>query len=192
MRLAILDRDGTINRESDDYIKCPEEWEPLPGSLEAIGRLNRGGWRVVVASNQSGLGRELFTPTDLFDVHEKMNRLLQTHGGHVDAFFFCPHHPEDDCPCRKPKTGLLREISQRFHTSLAGVPVIGDSRRDMEAALATGARPMLVLTGRGEDTRRELEQEDRLAEVEVHADLAAAANTLLAEYGEAVPAGEAH
>ena len=192
MRLAILDRDGTINRESDDYIKGPAEWEPLAGSLEAIGRLNRGGWRVVVASNQSGLGRGMFTPTDLFGIQEKMNRLLQSHGGHVEGFFFCPHHPDDSCPCRKPETGLLREISQRFHTSLAGVPVIGDSERDMKAALATGARPMLVLTGRGMAARRELEAQGELDQVEVHEDLAAAANILLAEYGEADPAGDSH
>ncbi len=184
MRLVILDRDGTINEDSDDFIKGPEEWHPLPGSLEAIGRLNRGGWRVVVATNQSGLGRELFTPSELFGIHEKMNRLLQTHGGHVDAIFFCPHHPDDDCECRKPRAGMLKEISQRFHTSLSGVPVIGDSRRDMDAAIRVNARPMLVLTGRGNSARTELEGDGLLDQVEVFDDLASAANALLSEYGE--------
>jgi len=185
MRLVILDRDGTINEESDDYIKSAEEWHALPGSLEAIARLNRGGWRVAVASNQSGLGRGYFTPSDLLGIHNKIQELLRTHGGEIDAFFFCPHHPDDGCECRKPKPGMLRDISKRFQTALKHVPVIGDTEKDVEAARAAGARPILVLTGRGEATRQVLEEQGRLDGVEIHDDLAAAANVLLSEHGEA-------
>lgn len=184
MRLVILDRDGTINEESDDYIKSAEEWHALPGSLEAIARLNRDGWRVVVASNQSGLGRGLFTPSELLGIHHKIQRLLRTHGGEIDGFFFCPHHPDDDCGCRKPRAGMLHDIGKRFQSSLAHVPVIGDAERDVEAARAAGARPILVLTGRGEATREKLEAEGRLEGVDVFPDLAAAANQLLEEHGE--------
>ncbi|MCP1728158.1 D-glycero-D-manno-heptose 1,7-bisphosphate phosphatase [Natronospira proteinivora] len=184
MRLVILDRDGTINEESDDYIKSAEEWHALPGSLEAIARLNRGGWRVVVASNQSGLGRGYFTPSDLLGVHQKIQALLKTHGGEIDAFFFCPHHPDDGCHCRKPKPGMLHDIGKRFQTALKHVPVIGDTEKDVEAARAAGARPILVLTGRGRATREQLEAEDRLSGIEVFDNLAAAANVLLSEHGE--------
>lgn len=184
MRLVILDRDGTINEESDDYIKSAEEWHALPGSLEAIARLNRGGWRVVVASNQSGLGRGIFNPSDLLGIHRKIQDLLRTHGGELDGFFFCPHHPDDDCQCRKPRPGMLIDISKRFQTSLANVPVIGDTEKDVNAARAAGARPMLVLTGRGRTTHRALEKSGELEGVELVADLAAAANRLLSEHGE--------
>ncbi|MDQ2069797.1 D-glycero-beta-D-manno-heptose 1,7-bisphosphate 7-phosphatase [Natronospira bacteriovora] len=184
MRLVILDRDGTINEESDDYIKSPEEWHALPGALEAIARLNRGGWRVVVASNQSGLGRGLFTPSDLLGIHHKIQGLLQTHGGEIDAFFFCPHHPDDACGCRKPAPGMLKDISKRFQTALSHVPMIGDSEKDVEVARNAGARPMLVLTGRGRETLERLRARNALDGVEVFDDLAAAANTLLAEHGE--------
>ncbi|MEA5446644.1 D-glycero-beta-D-manno-heptose 1,7-bisphosphate 7-phosphatase [Gammaproteobacteria bacterium AB-CW1] len=184
MRLVILDRDGTINEESDDYIKSPEECHMLPGSLEAIARLNRGGWRVAVASNQSGLGRSLFTPSDLLGIHNKIQSLLRGHGGEIDAFFFCPHHPDDACDCRKPRPGMLHDISRRFQTSLTHVPMIGDSEKDIDVARAAGARPILVLTGRGEETRERLERRGILEEVEVFEDLAAAANHLLGEHGE--------
>jgi D-glycero-D-manno-heptose 1,7-bisphosphate phosphatase len=184
MRLVILDRDGTINEESDDYIKSAEEWHALPGSLEAIARLNRGGWRVVVASNQSGLGRGLFSPADLLATHSKIQNLLRQHGGEVDAFFFCPHHPDDGCQCRKPAPGMLHDISKRFQTALSHVPMIGDSEKDVEVARNAGARPMLVLTGRGRETLEHLKNDGRLEGVEVFDDLAAAANALLAEHGE--------
>lgn len=185
MRLVILDRDGTINEESDDYIKSAEEWHALPGSLEAIARLNRGGWRVVVASNQSGLGRGLFSASDLLGIHNKIQSLLRQHGGEIDAFFFCPHHPDDQCHCRKPAPGMLHDIGKRFQTALTHVPMIGDSEKDVEVARNAGARPMLVLTGRGRDTLAKLKQKKQLAGVEVFDDLAAAANALLAEHGEA-------
>ena len=148
-RLVILDRDGVINEDSDHYIKSSEEWIPIPGSLEAIARLNHAGIQVVVATNQSGIGRGLFAPEDLNEMHAKFQRGLARLGGHVDGIFFCPHTPEDECECRKPAPGLLRSISLRFGLPLTAVPFIGDSKRDVDAALAAKARPVLVRTGKG-------------------------------------------
>ncbi|MGD2084077.1 MAG: D-glycero-beta-D-manno-heptose 1,7-bisphosphate 7-phosphatase [Chromatiales bacterium] len=180
MRLVILDRDGVINEDSDAYVKSPDEWIPIPGSLEAIARLNAAGWRVVVASNQSGLGRGLFDIGALNCIHDKLHRELSQAGGQLDGLFFCPHAPEDRCECRKPKTGLLLEIAERFNIELDGVPCIGDSLRDLEAAHAVSARPILVLTGKGTDTRKRLA---RIGPVPVYTRLAEAVDALLAEAG---------
>jgi D-glycero-D-manno-heptose 1,7-bisphosphate phosphatase len=154
-KLIVLDRDGVINRDSDQFIKSPDEWRPIPGSLEAIARLNHAGYRVVVATNQSGIGRGLFDMATLNLIHEKMHKALALAGGRVDAVFFCPHTGDSDCECRKPKPGMLREIGQRFSVDMAGVPCVGDSLRDLQAAETVGAKPMLVLTGKGEKTLRE-------------------------------------
>jgi D-glycero-D-manno-heptose 1,7-bisphosphate phosphatase len=152
MNLVILDRDGVINFDSDHYIKGPEEWKPIPGSLEAISRLNQAGYRVVVATNQSGVARGLFDLTTLNRIHDKMHQSLSQVGGRLDAIFFCPHANEHQCNCRKPGTGMFEEIRQRFNIPLRTVPAIGDSLRDLQAAKAAGAQPILVLTGKGEKT----------------------------------------
>jgi D-glycero-D-manno-heptose 1,7-bisphosphate phosphatase len=155
VKLVILDRDGVINRDSDQFIKTPDEWRAIPGSLEAIARMNHAGFRVVIATNQSGVGRGLFEMSTLNAIHEKMHRALSQAGGHIDAVFFCPHTADSDCECRKPKTGMMKEIGVRFGVDLTGVPVIGDSLRDLLAAEACGAQPILVLTGKGEKTLRD-------------------------------------
>ncbi|NWG39084.1 MAG: D-glycero-beta-D-manno-heptose 1,7-bisphosphate 7-phosphatase [Hydrogenophilaceae bacterium] len=152
MKLVILDRDGVINFDSDKFIKSPEEWKPIPGSLEAIARLNKNGYRVVVASNQSGIGRGLFDMATLNAIHAKMHKALSQFGGHIDAVFYCPHAADSQCDCRKPRPGMLKQIAERFHTDLKGVPAIGDSLRDLEAAAAVGALPVLVETGKGKKT----------------------------------------
>lgn len=153
MKLVILDRDGVINFDSAEYIKSPDEWKPIPGSLEAIARLNHDGYHVVVATNQSGIGRGLFEVAALNAIHDKMHKALAHAGGRVDAVFFCPHAQEANCKCRKPKPGLLEEIGHRFNTELDGVPCIGDSLRDLEAAAQVGGQPILVLTGKGQQTK---------------------------------------
>ena len=153
MKLIILDRDGVINLDSDQFIKSPDEWKPIPGALEAIARLNQSGWRVVVASNQSGVGRGLFGMDTLNAINEKMVKSLAQVGGRLDAIFFCPHPADSTCDCRKPKPGMLEQIGARFNVELTGVPVVGDSLRDLQAAVAVGAKPYLVLTGKGEKTR---------------------------------------
>jgi len=153
MKLVILDRDGTINHDSDNYIKSPEEWKPLKGSIEAIARLTQAGYRVVVATNQSGIGRGLFDTAALNAIHDTMQRAVQQAGGRIDAIFFCPHAGDSDCECRKPKPGMLLEIGKRLNAPLAGVPMVGDALRDLQAAEAAGARPVLVLTGKGRGTR---------------------------------------
>ncbi len=177
VRLVVLDRDGTINLESPNYVKSASEWRALPGSLEAIAQLCHGGWTVTVATNQSGIGRGLYSVTDLHAMHAKMARELATLGGEISGVFFCPHTPEDKCDCRKPLPGLLHSIAGRFGIGLEGVPVIGDSPRDLEAAIAVGARPILVRTGHGELARRHFRAHD----IEVYDDLEAAAEVLLAE-----------
>lgn len=155
MKLIILDRDGVINHDSDQFIKSPDEWKPIPGSLEAIARLNQYGWRVVVASNQSGVGRGLFGMDTLNEIHDKMVKSLAQVGGRLDAIFFCPHAADSTCNCRKPKPGMYQEISERFNIDLTTVPVVGDSLRDLQAAVAVGAKPYLVLTGKGAHTRQD-------------------------------------
>ncbi|MFL2561403.1 MAG: D-glycero-beta-D-manno-heptose 1,7-bisphosphate 7-phosphatase [Arenicellales bacterium] len=147
--LVIVDRDGVINFDSDAYIKSVSEWVAIPGSLEALARLSRADYRVVVATNQSGIARGLYNMATLNRIHQKMAKALGEQGGRIDAIFFCPHGPDDGCHCRKPKPGLLHEISERLKVGLAGVPVVGDSLSDLECADATGALPMLVKTGKG-------------------------------------------
>ena len=155
MKLVILDRDGVINQDSAQFIKSPEEWKPIAGSLEAIARLNQTGYQVVVATNQSGVGRGLLDMATLNAIHDLMHRRLAEVGGQVAAVFYCPHAADSGCSCRKPRAGLFEEIGRRFDVDLAGVPTIGDSLRDLQAAAAVGASPMLVLTGKGTKTRRD-------------------------------------
>ncbi len=175
MKLVILDRDGVINFDSDRYIKSPEEWKPIPGSLEAIARFTQAGFRVVVATNQSGLGRGLFDMATLNAMHDKMHKAVNQLGGRIDAVFFCPHAQDAGCACRKPQPGMLVEIAERFNVALEGMPAIGDSLRDLQAADAAGARPILVLTGKGEQT---LKAGGLPEGTEIHRDLAAAAMAL--------------
>lgn len=154
MKLIILDRDGVINHDSDAFIKSPDEWIPIKGSLEAIARLNQAGYRVVVATNQSGVGRGLFDMMTLNAIHQKMHNAAQQVGADIDAVFFCPHAADDNCDCRKPKAGMFEEISKRFGVSLrGGVATVGDSLRDLQAGFIAGCAPYLVLTGKGEKTR---------------------------------------
>lgn len=150
MKLIILDRDGVINHDSDDYIKSENEWEAIPGSLEAIARLNRDGYRVVVATNQSGLARGKFNVHTLNSIHRKMHTHLSQYGGHIEAIFFCPHGPDENCACRKPEPGLFHEISRRLRLPLYKTIVVGDKLSDMQAALAAKAKPVLVKTGYGQ------------------------------------------
>jgi D-glycero-D-manno-heptose 1,7-bisphosphate phosphatase len=149
-KLVILDRDGTINQDSDDYVKSADEWIALPGALEAIARLNHAGWRVVVASNQSGLGRGLFDVAALNAMHTKMHKLLAAAGGRIDAVFYCPHSPDEPCNCRKPLPGLFEQIGERYGMDLKGVHTVGDSLRDLQAGAAVGCATHLVHTGKGE------------------------------------------
>lgn len=176
MKLIILDRDGVINHDSAMFIKSLEEWRPINGSLAAIARLNQAGFHVVVVTNQSGIGRGLFDMDTLNAIHEKMVKLLAQAGGRIDAVFFCPHAADSTCQCRKPQPGMLRQISQRFNIDLTGVPVVGDSMRDLLAGVAVGCQPILVLTGKGQKTANDplLPEGTR-----VFADLAAVASYLL-------------
>lgn len=153
MKIIVLDRDGVINFDSDQFIKKPEEWKPIPGSLEAIARLNESGWRVIVASNQSGVGRGLFDMDTLNAINEKMTKALGQAGGRLDAIFFCPHTADSTCDCRKPKPGMFLQIAERFNADMKDVPVVGDSLRDLQAGVAVGCRPYLVLTGKGSKTK---------------------------------------
>lgn len=176
MKLIILDRDGVINRDSAAFVKTPDEWKPLPGSLEAIARLHQSGYSVVVASNQSGVGRGLFDYSALATINRKMHDAALAAGGEITAVFFCPHTEEDDCACRKPKPGLFDEIRSRFEIDLTGVPAIGDSMRDIEAATTAGAVPMLVRTGNGKKTEKLLAG---ASHVPVYDDLSSAVQALL-------------
>jgi D-glycero-D-manno-heptose 1,7-bisphosphate phosphatase len=200
LKLVILDRDGTINEDRDDFVKSADEWVPLPGALEAIARLNQAGWHTVVATNQSGIGRGLFDMAALNAMHAKMNQALHKAGGRVDAVFFCPHTAQDECSCRKPRPGLFELIGERYGIELAGVPTVGDSMRDLRAGQAAGCRPHLVRTGKlgmAGDEAIAL----ACAEVpgtQVHADLSAFAEALVqqeraarGESGEA-PSGYGH
>jgi D-glycero-D-manno-heptose 1,7-bisphosphate phosphatase len=179
VKLIVLDRDGVINEESDAHIKSADEWISLPGSLEAIARLNHAGYRVIVASNQSGLARGLFSIDDLNAMHRKMQRALSLVGGHVDAVFFCPHAPDAKCHCRKPETGLLEDIGTRLQVEMTGIPVVGDSWKDIQTARRIGAQPVLVLTGKGQETLASHRSE--MEGVAVFADLAAAVDGLLGD-----------
>jgi D-glycero-D-manno-heptose 1,7-bisphosphate phosphatase len=179
VRLIVLDRDGVINHDSDAFIRTPAEWRPLDGSLQAIALLTRHGFTVTVASNQSGIGRGLLDRNTLYAVHRKMRRAAERVGGSVDRIVYCPHLPGDGCDCRKPATGLLERLAGYYGVPLRGVPVIGDALRDLQAASAVGARPILVLTGKGQSTRHALEGEGKA--VETYEDLLAAARQLVAE-----------
>ncbi|HEY2630419.1 MAG TPA: D-glycero-beta-D-manno-heptose 1,7-bisphosphate 7-phosphatase [Usitatibacter sp.] len=177
MKLVILDRDGVINVDSDQYIKSPSEWKPIPGSIEAIARLNQNGYRIAVATNQSGIGRGLFDMATLNAINDKMMEMVFRQGGRIDALFFCPHTADENCNCRKPRTGMLEEIAARFHTELKGVPAVGDSLRDLQAAEGVGAQPILVLTGKGKATQA---QDSLPKKTLVFADLAEASRHLVA------------
>ena len=177
MKLVVLDRDGVINFDSDEYIKSPAEWTPIPGSLEAVARLTQAGFRVVLATNQAGLARGLFDMAMLNAIHDKMHKAVNQQGGRIDAVFFCPHAPDAGCDCRKPRPGMLLEIGRRFDVALTEVPVIGDSLRDLQAASAAGARPTLVRTGNGELT---LKAGGLPKGTMIYQDLAAAAQALAA------------
>lgn len=158
MKLVILDRDGVINEDSDAFVKTAEEWRPIPGSLQAIARLHQAGYRVVVCTNQSGIARGLLRTEDLHAMHMKMDHLLAQVGGQIDAVFYCPDAPDSESQCRKPAPGMLRDVAARLHIDLHGVPVVGDSERDLLAAVAAGASPYLVRTGKGRWTERKLSE----------------------------------
>jgi D-glycero-D-manno-heptose 1,7-bisphosphate phosphatase len=178
MKLVILDRDGVINRDSANFIKSPNEWVALPGSLDAIALLNQSGYRVAVATNQSGISRGLFDMATLNSIHEKMNRELAAVGGRIDAIFYCPHAADDHCRCRKPDVAMVEDIAKRFAVELHGVPAVGDALRDLQAFAAVGCQPILVLSGKGEAT---------LAAAKANADLALPDNTwVCADLSEAV------
>jgi D-glycero-D-manno-heptose 1,7-bisphosphate phosphatase len=176
-RLVILDRDGVINWDSDLYVKSLVEWVPLPGSIEAIARLSHAGYRIAVASNQSGLARGKLLQHDLDLMHQRLRRLLAERGARIEMIVYCPHGPDDGCACRKPMPGMLLEIGRRMAVDLSGIPFIGDSLGDIGAARAVGARPWIVRTGKGERTLRSGAPE--LADVRVCDDLAAAVERLL-------------
>ena len=184
MKLIILDRDGTINEESADFIKTPEEWLPLPGALEAIARLNHAGWHTIIASNQSGLGRGLFDVAALNSIHAKMHKLLGALGGRMDAVFYCPHTPTDNCSCRKPLPGLFQQIIERTSVEAHTIPSAGDSLRDMQAAAAAGCEPHLVLTGNAFHLRGQPLPETFPANTVVHQDLSAFADFVIARQNE--------
>jgi D-glycero-D-manno-heptose 1,7-bisphosphate phosphatase len=181
LKLIVLDRDGTINEDRDDFVKSPDEWVPIPGALEAIARLNHAGWHTVVATNQSGLARGLFDTAVLNAVHIKMNQALALVGGRIDAVFFCPHGSSEGCECRKPMPGLFKLIGERYGVDLAEVPVVGDSLRDLQAGAVVGCIPHLVQTGKGAAlTPEQLAQVQRqVPGTRVHADLAAFAEHLI-------------
>ena len=183
MKLVILDRDGTINEDSADYVKSPSEWQPLPGALEAIARMNHAGWHVVVATNQSGLGRGLFDVASLNAMHAKMHSMLAAVGGRVDAVFYCPHAPDEACRCRKPEPGLFEQISERYGVDLKHVPAAGDSQRDLVAAVAAGCDPHLVLTGKALALQGRALPEGYPAHTVVHQDLGAFAKYLVGHDG---------
>lgn len=175
MKLIILDRDGVINVDSEEYVKSPEEWIPIPGSIEAISRLTRAGWTVCVATNQSGLARGLFDVDTLEAMHDKMRGLIAQSGGTLGLVAYCPHGPDDGCDCRKPLSGLFQQIADYYRVPLVDVPTVGDSRRDLEAGSALGCRPYLVLTGKGSKTASQALPE----RTQIFDDLAAVAEHLL-------------
>jgi D-glycero-D-manno-heptose 1,7-bisphosphate phosphatase len=178
IKLVVLDRDGVISQDADNYIRTIEDWVPIAGSLEAIAKLNHAGYRIVVATNQSGLARGFFNIDTVNAIHRKMRRELGVLGAQIEAIFFCPHGPDAGCHCRKPRPGLLEDIERRLQIDLVGVPVIGDSFRDIQAAAAVRATPLLVLTGKGQKTLQTHVNE--LRDVRVYRDLADAAEALLA------------
>ncbi len=179
MKIIVLDRDGVINHDSDDYIKSAEEFIPLEGSIGAIADLSRAGFTVAIATNQSGLARELFADKALSTIHHKLCSMVDEAGGSVDGIFYCPHFPDENCACRKPKTGLLQQIEHEFSCTLAGSLFIGDSFKDIQAALAFGCKPILVRTGKGSITEQKILQ-DQTLNIPIFDDLASAVHQLLA------------
>lgn len=183
MKLVILDRDGVVNEDSPDYVKTVAEWRPLPGSIAAIARLSQAGYRVVIATNQSGLARGLFGLDELEAIHAKMVTLVEAAGGTIDGIFYCPHSPDAACDCRKPAPGLLDAIAREMGVELPGVPLIGDSLRDLQAGLARGCLPILVRTGKGHHTELKLAEQPQTAlrNAPVFDDLAQASEFVLAQ-----------
>lgn len=183
MPILLLDRDGVINEDSDDYIRSLADWHPVPGSIEAIAELSRAGYRIAVATNQSGLSRGYFGLDELEEIHQHMCALVEERGGRIDGVFYCPHMPDEGCSCRKPAIGLLQAIEEEMGETLTGAPFIGDSLKDLQAAQAYGCKPMLVTTGKGSDTRQKLLSGEVALEapgdIPIYADLAAAAGALL-------------
>ena len=182
-KLIILDRDGVINVESPDFIKSPEEWIPIKGSLEAIGRLSQAGYEIVIITNQSGIGRELFSANTLAKIHKKMIDHIQQFGGKIQSILFCPHLPDDDCRCRKPKDGMYKELASRLNISFSGVYSVGDSVRDLLAAQAAGASPVLVKTGNGKKSLKKISNDSdlELDDTLVFDNLSSFANALLGQ-----------
>lgn len=180
-RIVILGRDGILNAYREDHVKAPEEWVPIAGALDAVARLNHGGWHAVVATNQSGIGRGMIDMASVNAVHAHMNQQLVAEGGRLDAVFFCPHTPEDGCNCRKPLPGMMHEVAKRYNVELHTVPMVCDTLRDLLAAQAAGCEPHLVLSGRaaglGQEPLRHIVQQ--VPGTTVHTDLAAFANHLL-------------
>lgn len=158
MKYIILDRDGVINQDSEDYIKSPEEWIPIKGSIEAIAKLSQAGYYIVVLTNQSGIGRGYFSTDTLMRIHVRMLDHIARAGGRVECILFCPHHPDDDCQCRKPKIGLYTQLKQRVKLSFRNTYSVGDSIRDLEAAVSAGAMPVLVKTGNGRKSLKLIQQ----------------------------------
>ena len=191
MKLVILDRDGVINFDSDAYIRRPEEWKAIPGSLEAIALLTQAGYHVAVATNQAGVGRGLFEMATLNAIHDKMHRAVGLAGGRIDAVFYCPHAQEADCSCRKPKPGLFEEIGRRFGANLAGVPSVGDSLRDLQAGVAVGCKPHFVQTGKAArlDAAELAAVQSAVPQAKIHPDLASFVHDLLHE--ERIERGDA-
>ncbi|MDR0934533.1 MAG: D-glycero-beta-D-manno-heptose 1,7-bisphosphate 7-phosphatase [Burkholderiaceae bacterium] len=184
MKLIILDRDGVINQDADSFIKSPEEWVPIPESLEAIARLHKAGYRIVIATNQSGLGRGFFDIITLNAIHQKMHAAVRAAGGVIDSIFFCPHAASDNCDCRKPRQGMFNAIAKRYDVSLDGVPSVGDSLRDLQAGFLAGCRPILVMTGKGKQAH---ENGGLPPETVLFENLAAVADSLLASEAEDSP-----
>ncbi len=180
-KLIILGRDGILNHYRDDHVKSPDEWLPIDGALEAVSRLNHAGWHTVVATNQAGIGRGMIDMASINAVHAEMNRKLLAQGGRLDAVFFCPHTPEEQCACRKPLPGMMLDIGRRYGVDLAHVPMVGDTVRDIQAAVAAGCEPHLVLSGRASALSEDALQQVLAAatRTQVHADLAAFAEFLL-------------
>ena len=181
LKLVILGRDGILNDFRDDHVKAPEEWSPIPGAMEAVARLNHAGWHTVVATNQSGIGRGMIDMASVNAVHAHMFKLLMAVGGRIDAVFFCPHSPDEQCDCRKPLPGLMHDIGRRYGIDLKHVPMVADTLRDLQAARAAGCEPHLVCTGRaaGLDAAQVGLMVDQVPGTQVHADLAAFAEHVL-------------
>jgi D-glycero-D-manno-heptose 1,7-bisphosphate phosphatase len=179
--VVVLDRDGVINKDSPDYIKSPDEWHALPGSLAAIARLKDAGFELAIATNQSGVARGLYSTDTLWDIHKKMLAEILDAGGYVKRIFFCLHGPDDNCDCRKPKPGMLLQVAEYFACGFTDIVMIGDSERDLQAAKTVGARPILVRTGNGAATEVALKDNPDWAELQIYDDLNAAATALINE-----------